>query len=190
MGGAGPATFMIRRPPAPGTRRISLSAAGLSSTNWSPSWQSTASNDSSGSGIASALASFQSIAISGGVTDRATASMPGFRSSPPTAPVPPTHFCREPRDDARAAGNIQHTLAWAKRGDVDEAGCVGCPNGRDKESLIVFLPRSRCSLHQNVGWSLVHPFLASLPAHYFSFPHVPASPSIIKGHVRNNKDRK
>ena len=86
----GPGTLRTKRPPGARTRRISRSAACLSGTNWRPIWHSTASKTSSWRGIASALASCHSIGMSGGVAERATASIAGLMSNPVTVPVAPT----------------------------------------------------------------------------------------------------
>ena len=57
----------------------------------SPSWHSATSNDSSGSGRASALASCHSMELPEGVAiEGATASIPGIGSTPATLPVPPS----------------------------------------------------------------------------------------------------
>jgi len=49
----------------------------------------------------------------------------GIEVEPSDGPGCADTLCREPRHDTRAAGNIQHTLTRAKRGDLDEVGCQG-----------------------------------------------------------------
>ena len=95
------------------TRRASRNAARLSGKNWRPIWHRTTPNVASANGSVSALASCQSMATSGGVTVRATASMPGLISTPATAPSPDA-LGGEPRHDAGAARDVDHSLACSE----------------------------------------------------------------------------
>ena len=79
-------TAMASRPPGRRTRRISRIAARRSWKNISPNWLTTASKDPLGNGSVSAAPSRHAIVDE---RSRATASMPGSRSSPTTSPPAP-----------------------------------------------------------------------------------------------------
>lgn len=76
------------------------------------------------------------------MTDRATPSIPGLRSTPADRAVG-THLLRgQPRDDTRPAGDVEHALTGLELGGTDQH--LGeRPADRRYEAALVVLRRRR-----------------------------------------------
>jgi hypothetical protein len=72
-------------------------------------------------------------------------------SMPTTVPAAPNARQRVPRDGTRSARDVQHTLAGAKRGEIDELVRERRSDGRHEVTLVVF----RCAFRKRLERDLL-----------------------------------